>query len=666
LVVVCLIGIAKVQEEPIPELPLIPEPPPTQEPPPYCEHPNPEPGPPPVPAVYIPDEYKYVRRGDNFIPVFAQIAVPEAGTDNDWCPLCFTILYDGWYVVRWDDHGAGGEFGYFDEEGRWIPHNGDKTTHYRTAYWDKESGRYVPIEAKVVRISVEVDDYALYADDKEQSSSTYGYDGYFTVWEFWITPCPYNWRPMPNTTGPSFTAWIEPEVDHLGQSMGRFIAFELFSSTEPGECLNSHFLCPYDVDGVFDGIELHDIHDDDADLQFPPYLEGMYVYGQWEEDEEGPYVHNFTFAVTQQPTTIATVGTIFCFDGGAYGVLLAYTNMPEGIVFARRTETGLIEPVEIPYDKNGNFIADVWEWNMGIYPADALGDFDNYPVGDGTPGDGLSVYEEYRGLMVRYLWTVFNPWIKDMFVMNFGAGNENPYQPAVIPNDAITDAKGFPGAGMPLLWLMNANEGKTVTQTVTYGDHEGNSYKVLLTGKQVNHLHGYAHLQDVYAAVVVPGTQLLGNDSLAEIDGLPVIEANVEAIKKTAQRWGLNEWVGLTRVIGHELGHTVLWHVDHNPADCSQAFGGGGGHHVLGQDGRVGQHTIHCLMWPYFPPRICPSGFALCSPQTRFCPQWENHWVYDQTQKEWLPNLSAGWGVFAPTEFCATNPDCQHRWRLKP
>jgi hypothetical protein len=283
------------------------------------------------------------------------------------------------------------------------------------------------------------------------------------------------------------------------------------------------------------------------------------------------------------------------------------------------------------------------------------------------------LYEEYRGLMKQGRWRDFDPWIKDMFVMNFGAGNEDPYEPAVIPNDAITDDKGFPGAGMPLLWLMNANEGKTVTQTVTYGDHEGNSYKVLLTGKQVNHLHGYAHLQDVYAAVVVPGTQLLGNDSLAEtlgpiwdIDGLPVIEANVEAIKKTAQRWGLNEWVGLTRVIGHELGHTVLWHVDHNPADCSQAFGGGGGHHVLGQDGRVGQHTIHCLMWPYFPPRICPSGFALCFPQTRFCPQWENHWVYDQTQKEWLPNLSAGWGVFAPTEFCATNPDCQHRWRLKP
>jgi hypothetical protein len=369
----------------------------------------------------------------------------------------------------------------------------------------------------------------------------------------------------------------------------------------------------------------------------------MYVYGQWEEDEEGPYVHNFTFAVTQQPTTIATVGTIFCFDGGAYGVLLAYTNMPEGIVFARRTDTGLIEPVEIPYDKNGNFIADVWEWNMGIYPADALGDFDNYPVGDGTPGDGLSIYEEYRGLMVRYLWTVFNPWIKDMFVMNFGAGNENPYQPAVIPNDAITDAKGFPGAGMPLLWLLNANEGAGYPLRV------------------VNFLCGYAHRRDVYAAVIVPGDiegfrdtnndgqpddvngdgVIDDNDLVVDVDaygftygpiwdnaggpidppgdwgyipqfwGPPVIEIDVGYIRFDQQDQrrnlgGLTELQALTWIIGHELGHTVLWH---QPAY---------GHHA-------GNTTFDCLIW-----------------------QWMD------------------WRANPPTEFCAVNPGCQMRWKVNP
>jgi hypothetical protein len=51
--------------------------------------------------------------------------------------------------------------------------------------------------------------------------------------------------------------------------------------------------------------------------------------------------------------------------------------------------------------------------------------------------------------------------VKDMFVMNFGAGTEYPYTPPIIPNDAITSPDGFPGAGMPLLWLLNTREGGT-------------------------------------------------------------------------------------------------------------------------------------------------------------------------------------------------------------
>jgi hypothetical protein len=586
---------------------------------------------------------------------------PTSATDYDFTP--WGLEENFVVIVGWTDFMEGedrGEFGYSPDGYSFYPVNNPEWVN---AYRPK------PGFVGVLRIAPILDDIPIgiysgmptYDDDPVT-----GEPWKMTIWEFWITPCPYNWRPMPNATGPSFTAWIEPEVDHLGQSMGRFIAFELFPSTEPGECLNSHFLCPYDVDGVFDGIELHGIHDNDADLQFPPYLEGMYVYGQWEEDEEGPYVHNFTFAVTQQPTTIATVGTIFCFDGGAYGVLLAYTNMPEGIVFARRTDTGLIEPVEIPYDENGNFIADMWEWNMGIYPADALGDFDNYPVGDRTPGDGLSVYEEYRGLRVRYLWTVFNPWIKDMFVMNFGAVPRDPENGDwnfVIPNEAIESQDGFPGQGMPLLWLMNAREG-----ALRWVRHPDGFW---IPGKIVNFLHGYAHLRDVYAAVVVPS-----EDNQPELawtlgpiwDGglVPVIEINVTEAKNWGRLWGIDELASLTMVIGHELGHTVLWDVDHNPADDSQSFGGGGGHHVIGQDGKVGLHTIHCLMWPYFPPRICPSGYVLCYPRIEYCPDRFLHWEWSDELQDWVPRDVGNWIVVRPTEFCQANPGCQSLWKLNP
>jgi len=89
-----------------------------------------------------------------------------------------------------------------------------------------------------------------------------------------------------------------------------------------------------------------------------------------------------------------------------------------------------------------------------------------------------------------------------MFVMNFGAGTEYPYTPPVIPNEAITSPDGFPGAGMPLLWLLNANEGA------------GYPYRV------VNFLWGYAHKRDVYAAIVVSGViDNVYQDT--DLDGIP-------------------------------------------------------------------------------------------------------------------------------------------------
>jgi len=205
-----------------------------------------------------------------------------------------------------------------------------------------------------------------------------------------------------------------------------------------------------------------------------------------------------------------------------------------------------------------------------------------------------------------------------MFVMNFGAGTEDPYTPAVIPNDVISDAKGFPGIGMPLLWLLNANEGETVYQARQYSDPQGNIHNILLTGKRVNYLHGYAHLRDVYSAVVVPGTQLLGQNSLAEtfgpiwdVNGLPVIEINARAVEASVNGWnsvGYNYDLlhALACVIAHELGHTILWDVDHNRAvqdgqdPMSILTNGDYGHHVYQE------HRMRCFMWPYFPPGYVP------------------------------------------------------------
>lgn len=200
------------------------------------------------------------------IALLADIA---SATDWDQC-IALRCPYPGVWVadrkvkVMWSDNGAGGQFGTLNSNS--IPF-----IHYR-APWDRPG---------IVHITLVVDDEELYYDDPPVSNDSD--NGNVTVWEFWVTPCPYNWRPIPNMTGPSFTAWVEPEVDHLGQPMSGIITFNLISSTEPGECLNSHFSCPYDTDIVQteegETFEINGTHDHDADLQFPPELRGMDVYG---------------------------------------------------------------------------------------------------------------------------------------------------------------------------------------------------------------------------------------------------------------------------------------------------------------------------------------------------------------------------------------------------
>jgi hypothetical protein len=71
--------------------------------------------------------------------------------------------------------------------------------------------------------------------------------------------------------------------------------------------------------------------------------------------------------------------------------------------------------LDLPFDHNHNHIADEWEQGASGL-ADAGADDDNRPEGNGVDGDGLSVYEEYRGFMCRAVHTRTAPFLKDLFI----------------------------------------------------------------------------------------------------------------------------------------------------------------------------------------------------------------------------------------------------------
>ena len=92
------------------------------------------------------------------------------------------------------------------------------------------------------------------------------------------------------------------------------------------------------------------------------------------------------------------------YDYGAYGKVTAklYTQDPEPPS----------STVSIPRDKNNNWIADGWR----VENYDAAADDETGPGGNTYPGDGFSVFEEYRGFMVKGNHVDTDPTQKDVFV----------------------------------------------------------------------------------------------------------------------------------------------------------------------------------------------------------------------------------------------------------
>ncbi|HEX2951422.1 MAG TPA: hypothetical protein VHV83_17905, partial [Armatimonadota bacterium] len=107
-------------------------------------------------------------------------------------------------------------------------------------------------------------------------------------------------------------------------------------------------------------------------------------------------------------------------DYGAYGKLRAEAKIKgewTPIKIAGTEQTSL----NYPLDENNNKIADAWERQEGIYGAGHAANWDeeNTPVLNGKqPGDGLTLYEEYRGIMAQGKHRRLSGARKDLVVEN--------------------------------------------------------------------------------------------------------------------------------------------------------------------------------------------------------------------------------------------------------
>lgn len=113
---------------------------------------------------------------------------------------------------------------------------------------------------------------------------------------------------------------------------------------------------------------------------------------------------------------------IQAFDGAAIGELVAEARLADGRVLPGTVPEDGLQPdrgkLLIPDREEGvSDIARSWRSEHAKGLADGS-DQDAEPKGDGQEGDGLSVWEEYRGFMVDGKWTDTDPRKKTLFINN--------------------------------------------------------------------------------------------------------------------------------------------------------------------------------------------------------------------------------------------------------
>ncbi len=118
------------------------------------------------------------------------------------------------------------------------------------------------------------------------------------------------------------------------------------------------------------------------------------------------------------------IGIITSYDYGSFGKLTATVTLDNGMQIPAHFKDDKKLVIPLPKDDNNNQIADEWEIEKNIYDKNysPFWDGEKQKLGsdvvNDNDGDGLALYEEYRGLIVKGQHLRLDPDKKELFVLN--------------------------------------------------------------------------------------------------------------------------------------------------------------------------------------------------------------------------------------------------------
>ena len=326
-------------------------------------------------------------------------------------------------------------------------------------------------------------------------------------------------------------AALQTKDGRFPQSRAKRFRFELLEvSTEKGVCMNR---------------PAKSFANDDPDLRFAANL-------------NQPPVVDYPLAISNGGLTATTAdgeyyvveAAVASYDFGAYGKLkvTAEVNGQEIVGYLNTDGTKTQQPILIPRRQPNSHIADQWKEDNHVTGKADSADDEEKPAGDGHKGDGLTLYEEYRGFSEGGIHFRANPEKKDFFI---GDG--------IRSVDSILGISKFTYAtGLEVHWKMTAPEFdvdlslagpvKTVVNFNHGAEHVVDQHGILIAQRDVsdgisradadNQGGTPAQYQRVWIDPSNPSWQ-----ELARPDG-----------SRSFRHWG-------SANIAHELAHTcAVWH----------------------------------------------------------------------------------------------------------
>jgi hypothetical protein len=306
------------------------------------------------------------------------------------------------------------------------------------------------------------------------------------------------------------TVKVQPKNKKESSQQKAKFTFELVDvSKEPGVCMN----------WPRNGTDDFDLRIDDSDTELDvPKEKG----GQWAQTKE----HHKEFRIF-----------VKSYDYGAYGKLKVKAETEDKRPISVRVEgQSSQDELIIPLDNNNNHIADKYERDFHIPGSKAAdSDEDFIPEGDKNRGDGLTLYEEYRGFMTKNNKHVrSDPAKKTLFIYN------------KVPHGK---------AGIDLFSTQSRIE-------VFELDKE----EQMSPSRVINYNHHYAHKVDQHGLKMVEASLETGTAGMTPL-GPP---KNVDSVQ-IQKDYGKVYANGKTNTIAHELGHAVrMQHHGDGNYDCGE------------------------------------------------------------------------------------------------